>query len=69
MGFLSRIFGGSKSKHESTIQAPPCPHLTLVPRWDAAEDIGQADKATSFTCEACGERFTPEQAAGMNTPN
>ena len=39
--------------------APVCAHVTLVPRWDSAADIGDHSKATSWTCEACGETLSP----------
>lgn len=42
-----------------------CEHVTLIPRWDSAADIGHDDRATSFNCEACGAQFTPEQAQGL----
>jgi hypothetical protein len=41
---------------------PVCPHVALVPRWDNADDIGKADRATSFSCEGCGQTFSPEEA-------
>jgi hypothetical protein len=65
MGLLDRIFGGSHKREATVIEAPPCPHLTLIPRWDSADDIGKADLASSFTCEACGQTFTPDEAQGL----
>jgi hypothetical protein len=63
MGLFDKLFGGSKDKGAvATIEAPPCPHTVLVPRWDAAEDIGREDRASFFICEGCHESFTPEEA-------
>ena len=43
----------------------PCLHLTLVPRWDSAEDIGHDDRAIGFDCEMCRESFTPDEATQL----
>ena len=42
--------------------APKCEHVTLIPSWDRAEDMGNADRVSRYRCEACGETFTLEQA-------
>ncbi|MGI8926381.1 MAG: hypothetical protein ACR2HN_07010 [Tepidiformaceae bacterium] len=42
-----------------------CPHVTLIPGWDRAEDIGTEAKATRFRCEGCGEEFTSIQAEAL----
>ncbi|MGE0058633.1 MAG: hypothetical protein AB7P33_08590 [Dehalococcoidia bacterium] len=63
MGFLDKLFGGSKDKSSAAvIEAPPCPHVVLVPRWDTAADIGITDRASRFICEGCEQVFTPEEA-------
>lgn len=63
MGLFDRLFGGGKAKQQAlAVEAPPCPHSVLVPRWDSVEDMGKADKATRYMCEACHEMFTPQQA-------
>ena len=62
MGVLDKIFGGKKEKGIEAMEAPPCPHAVLMPRWDSAADMGFEDRATSFTCEACHMVFTPEEA-------
>lgn len=43
-------------------EAPKCEHVTLIPRWDSAEDIGHADRVASYRCESCGAEFTLEQS-------
>jgi hypothetical protein len=67
MGFLDKLFGGSKEKQSATmvVEAPPCPHVVLVPRWDEAGDIGIAEKASRFICEGCEQVFTPEEARAL----
>jgi hypothetical protein len=35
--------------------------VTLVARWDSADDIGKPEKVTSFTCEACETTFSREE--------
>ncbi len=39
-----------------------CEHVTLVPRWHNARDVGRADRATMYRCESCGAEFTPDDA-------
>ena len=67
MGFLDKLFGGSKDRTGATaiMEAPRCPHVALVPRWDTAADIGVMERATHFVCEACSQDFTPDQARAL----
>jgi hypothetical protein len=67
MGFLDKIFGGSKEKPANTavMEAPPCPHVVLVPRWDTASDIGITERASRFICESCEQVFSPEEARAL----
>ena len=60
MGLFDRLMR-RKAQEGSEVDAPPCPHTALGPRWDNASDIGDESKASSFRCEACGETFTREQ--------
>jgi hypothetical protein len=63
MGLFDKLFGGGKSKQQAVVvEAPPCPHSVLVPRWDSVEDMGKAEKATRYMCESCHEMFTPQEA-------
>jgi hypothetical protein len=64
MGLMSKLFG----KHETHEVAasepaamPSCPHTTLTPRWDRADDIGHEDRATGFRCEGCSTMFSPDE--------
>lgn len=59
MGILG-LFG--KKKEAAVIEKPPCVHAALVPRWDAAADIGIEAKATRYICDACHQEFTPDEA-------
>ena len=66
MGFLDRLFGGKKKQEEESLleeaaDAAECPHTALVPRWDDAQDMGKQDKISGYSCEGCGEIFSPEE--------
>ncbi len=71
MGLMGKLFGkGQEIREEAqpelaTMGAPSCPHTTMTPRWDRAEDIGHEERATGFRCEGCGEMFSPQQAAEL----
>ena len=64
MGLLDKLFGGGK-KAAVLVEAPPCPHVALAPRWGNAQDMGKEAKATSYICDACRQEFTPEEARGL----
>ena len=59
MGFLSK--NKDKDTQEEPLQTGPCPHNSLVQRWDLPEDMGNKEKAT-YVCDACSESFNYEQA-------
>lgn len=40
--------------------SPTCQHVSLVPQWDSVADMGHEDKASGFTCVACGQHFSPQ---------
>jgi hypothetical protein len=65
MSFLTRLFGSKKAAHVAAAPAGPCPHTQLVPHWANAEDMGSAEKTSEFLCDACGDKFTPEQGRAM----
>jgi len=58
MGFLSRT---KEKNEEQPVRTAPCPHTSLVQRWELPEDIGKKEKAT-YVCDACRESFSYEQA-------
>ena len=65
MGLFDRLLrrtADKGSEQGAETGTPPCPHTALGPRWDSAEDIGNESKASSFSCEACGQTFPREEA-------
>ncbi len=43
----------------------PCPHVALEPHWDSAADMGIEDRASRYTCIACGTVFSPDEVRRM----
>ena len=54
-----------RGEQPSTLDVPPCPHTTLVPRWDSVADMGKEDKVTSYTCEGCAQSFTGAEGRAL----
>jgi len=46
-------------------EAPTCPHVALVPRWEVAADIGHEDRVSEFRCDSCGALFSPGEARAL----
>ena len=76
MAFSLRTLFRRGGEHDPPAPAPPeigeeletptvCPHTVLRAHWDDPADMGNDDAATSWTCEACGETFSPEVAAAL----
>ena len=67
MRLLDKLRGQSTDAPKATLldDAPVCAHVTLVPHWDSAADIGDHSKATSWTCEACGSTFSPSTVQSL----
>ncbi len=69
MGFLDRLLGRRETQpvreaepsQEAEPPQPECPHVILVPNWDMAEDMGDLEKVSRYTCEACGAGFSREE--------
>ena len=63
MGFLSRLLGRQEARPDGEANPPEavCPHATLIPRWDSADDMGKPERVVSYTCESCRESFTGEE--------
>jgi hypothetical protein len=66
MGLFDKLFGGQK-KSAAVTEAPPCPHVTLVPRWDSVQDMGIEAKATRYLCDSCRQEFTPAEAEELRS--
>lgn len=70
MGFLDKLFG---RKGETAMAPPeerpagtaveeaPCPHGSLVPRWDQPADMGKSELVSTYVCESCGSSFSREE--------
>jgi hypothetical protein len=69
MGFLDRLFGrkGTSTEVDMSQIKEDCPHSTLGPHWDRAEDFGKHEAISSYVCEGCGISFTPEEAARVSS--
>jgi hypothetical protein len=68
MGLLDRLFGSSRGTEVAETKPPVahgCPHTFMAPVWDSADDMGSEEKASSFTCTVCSERFSPAEAAEL----
>lgn len=63
MGWL-RLPGrrGAVRERPAEEETVPCPHVALEPHWDSAADMGIEDRASRYTCIACGTVFGPEDA-------
>jgi len=65
MSMFKKLFGKSEEKSVAE-QAPiACPHTVLLPRWDNAADMGQQDKITGYTCQACDAFFTAAEGRAL----
>jgi hypothetical protein len=63
MGFLDRLLGRKQKQTvaEAEPSEPVCRHVSLVPHWDSADDIGKSDRVSSFVCEGCQATFSREE--------
>lgn len=55
MGLLDRLLGRKEAQSPAgtAVAEPECLHAALVPRWDNADDMGNAERITSYRCESC----------------
>lgn len=49
------------------VEARECPHVTLVPRWGSAADIGIEDRASAYLCDSCKRTFEPQEARALRS--
>jgi transposase-like protein len=63
MGILDRLLGRKQEPpdKEAEVSEPVCPHASLVPQWDSADDMGKSDRVSSYACEACHATFSREE--------
>ena len=59
MSLLSKLLR-KEAEPAAVIEHTPCLHISAVPQWDAAADIGKEALATRFVCAVCSESFTPD---------
>jgi len=65
MSWLEKFLHRAKPAAPPSVTAAPCTHLALVPKWDSVADMGQEDKASSYTCDACGQSFTAAEGRAL----
>jgi hypothetical protein len=66
MGLLSKLRGRPETTEQPVaLEAPPCPHVALLPHWDSLDDMGHEDKAVYFYCDSCGQQFSPDEARAL----
>ena len=62
-----KLFGKRRQEEQKQQQddadiVVECEHITLIPSWDSVEDMGHADRVSTYRCEACGNTFTLAEA-------
>lgn len=62
MNLLRKRHGEHPLVEPDTETPPKCEHVTLIPSWDRADDMGHVDRVSLYRCEACGETFTLHEA-------
>ena len=68
MGVLDKLLGrkpAGVAEPGTATENPPCPHTTLVPRWDSAADMGHEDKIAGYDCDSCKQHFTAGQGRDL----
>ena len=61
MRFFRRGEADSVSAQPDEDVLETCEHVLLVPHWDSPENMGVEEKASSYRCNTCDERFTREE--------
>ena len=68
MGMLDKLIGRKKRIADETLAAAegaPCPHITLIPKWDSTTDMGHEDKVSGYTCDSCKRAFTAAEGRDL----
>ena len=67
MGFFNKLFG--KGESETTPSQPEvkttCLHTSLTGRWDSVGDMGNENKVTGWSCQSCGQDFSPAEGRAL----
>ena len=60
MGLLDRLLGRKEAQSSAgtAVAEPECLHAALVPHWDQPEDMGNAERISSYKCESCHEMIS-----------
>ena len=59
--WLRRRRGVTQAKADKQPESAACPHTVLMPRWDALEDMGKAERANGYKCDVCGQDLSLEE--------
>lgn len=65
MRVLDKLLHREKPEPAVAAASVPCPHITLVPKWDSVADMGREDRVSSFTCESCQMGFTAAEGKAL----
>lgn len=61
LNWIRRGRGSKQSTSAGQVEATQCAHLVLMPRWDVIADMGKAERAIGYKCDACGRELTREE--------
>jgi hypothetical protein len=65
MSLLGKLLLRTKPTIPSSSTNVLCVHVTLMPKWESVADMGQEEKASGYTCDACGQSFTPAEGRAL----
>lgn len=66
MGILDRLFGRKEDEGAAAVAERPieeeCPHGSMTPRWENAEEMGKMELVSYYVCEGCGIKLSREES-------
>ena len=65
MSLLDKLLHRTKPTIPSSSTNVLCVHVSLVSKWDSVADMGHEEKVSSYTCDACGQSFTPAEGRAL----
>lgn len=68
MRWIDKLRGRRETPAASAVppnEEPPCPHVTLVPRWGNAADMGKEDRISEYACDTCGAHLSVDHAQAL----